>query len=254
MVVGKYKKPNREKGDSKGYKLLNQANQDSQSDKVLNEVICDSQDDEIPNEKTEDTKSYQIDKKEKVKKLCKRKCIILIAVCVMFLLTSVVITFKITNKGTSVFSTNCSTPPDVTSSSYEISEEKTTVKRFNCGSPPNVPYSTHKTKSNMSGAVTTYRCLNGYVPVGETNIYCKANDCGRPPPIYHSNSFYQSTYTNSKKHGIYITSSQPLNLFWFLMKNDREGTKLKTNVLENITPGDWVKIEMSTKLNYKIIY
>lgn len=237
MVVGKYKKPNREKGDSKGYKLLNQANQDSQSDKVLNEVICDSQDDEIPNEKTEDTKSYQIDKKEKVKKLCKRKCIILIAVCVMFLLTSVVITFKITNKGTSVFSTNCSTPPDVTSSSYEISGTYTVYKchrgfypigestivcqdgawtsvKFNCskycGSPPNVPYSTHKTKSNMSGAVTTYRCLNGYVPVGETNIYCKANgewsstdlkclkDCGRPPPIYHSNSFYQSTYTNSK--------------------------------------------------------
>lgn len=98
---------------------------------------------------------------------------------------------------------------------------------------------------NGLGAFFIANTLNQTVP----QIYRTSETCR----LRWSSALWYFCCLNYEKQGIYITSSQPLNLFWFLMKNDRESTKLKTNVLENITPGDWVKIEMSTKLNYKII-
>lgn len=62
----------------------------------------------------------------------------------------------------------------------------------------------------MSGAVASYHCISGYVPVGEPSIVCNARgqwstgqlsclkDCSTPTTISLSTAVYSSTYSGSK--------------------------------------------------------
>ncbi|KAJ8310909.1 hypothetical protein KUTeg_012774 [Tegillarca granosa] len=65
-----------------------------------------------------------------------------------------------------------------------------------CGLPPEIPFSKHKINGNMSGAITSYQCQSGYVPVGHPNVVY----CPNPPDVLSS-----TTWKHANKSGVYAS-------------------------------------------------